>query len=179
MTFWKICAAWCLVLLSVVALRVGAGGPAPAERGPSMPEVGTRLQLDGGLVDADGREIEAVADSGLTVYLITSTGCAACQRELLNDYPTRVPTLAEAGHEFRWVTMTSAPADDDWFMARVPDDAAVIIDTQGFVRGQLRVGVTPSVLVLNSDSTVVGAFSPSREWPVDAGTLAAIGGAAK
>jgi hypothetical protein len=152
----------------------GSGVTNMPDLSSTMPAIGETIELPATVSTLSGEIIPSLSRSSRTIYLVTSTGCAACQREL----PTfgDLLLLAESkGFATRMLVLPGAPADDDWFLARVPQSANVVLDSAEIAKTILRTRGTPSVVIMDEDGVVAGIYSPSREWPITAALLDQLG----
>jgi hypothetical protein len=141
-----------------------------------MPSVGERVELPTTLTTQAGEVIPAIVKDRKTFFLIISTSCPVCQREVVTHYPSLLPMVEANGFALRMVAIPSSPVDDEWFFERIPPETRLVLDTLGIARNALRVRVTPSVVIVASDGTVEAVFSPSREWPITEELLAQLDG---
>ena len=138
-----------------------------------MPTIGEAVDLPPTFGTIDGRVVPALGRVGSTFILVTSVGCPVCQREL-SSYPGLLRMARESGFTTRMlVRPTQSAEENQWFLERVPDDAAVVWDTLRVASSILQVRVTPSAVIVTSDGIIKQVFHPSREeWPVTADMLA-------
>lgn len=170
--FWRVCTVWALALGTFVVVRPYFAGPVVQVTSESMPLIGETVDLPSSLGTIDGRTISALGESGSTFFLVTWVGCSVCKREL-TSYPELLRMASASGLTTRMLILPTQSAEENrWFLDRVPDDAAVVWDTLQVASSNLRVRVTPSVVVVTSDGVVQAAFHPSEgRWPITADML--------
>ena len=164
--FWKTCSVWVLLLGSIFVVRPFLPYKAVREFPAPLPALGEQVEVPQTLLTISGEEIPALSEKGGTFFLVTSSGCPACKREL-STYGELLRMVEGHGLTARMLVLPGgSPEDTEWFFDRLPVGAKVVFDTLGFSLSGLQVGLTPSVVVLGPDGRVTGAFAPPRDWPV-------------
>ena len=171
--FWRICAVWALVLVTVLVARPYLSERIVQVESGFMPSIGDAVSLPSTFRTTDGRIVPALGRVGSTFILVTWVGCPICKREL-NSYPGLLQMAGESGFTTRMlVAPTQSEEDNKWFLDRVPGDAAVVWDTLQIASSILQARVTPSIVIVTSDGVIEEVFYPSGgEWPVTTKMLA-------
>ena len=117
--------------------------------------------------------LPALGEEGSTFILVTWAGCPACRREL-SSYSELLKMARASGFTTRMLVAPAQATDDNqWFLDRIPGDAAVVWDTLQVGSSILQARVTPSIVIVTSDGVVEAVFHPSGgEWPVTVDMLA-------
>lgn len=169
--FWKTMTIWGLALISLIVARPYFQPSLREVAAPRMPTVGDTLTLPDSVRTIAGDTIPTLAATRKTMFLINWAACEPCKRGL-PSYPELLSSARRHAFETRVVVIAATKSENDWFLDRLPGGFPVILDSTGFGRRALRVGTTPSVLILGKDAVVEAAFSPFRDWPVTEDLLA-------
>lgn len=172
--FWKVCAVWALFLGSIVVIRpmIGASQPRSTSQPVPMPAQGDKVDMPANVQTTSGATIPTLsADTAETLFLVTWTGCAICKRDL-PTFGDLLSSAQAAGIAVRMLVTPGTPADNEWFLDRVPEGDVVVFDTMQLALSGLKAMVTPSVVIVSSKGVVDAAFSPSSgKWPLDEATF--------
>lgn len=167
--FWKVCGVWALLLVAVALGRPQL--PLRAvfldrylPRDSILPATGDQLTLPATLTTTTGDEIPTLSAEGPTLFLVLAAGCPACKRGLAH-FPEWIRGWEAAGLVPRTLLLPGSEEDTASFLAGLATDAHVVLDTSRVALSRLRARVTPSVVLVAADGSVVAAFSPDDEWP--------------
>lgn len=165
--FWRICAVWALLLGSFWVVRphlFRATMRAVEQRTPSSTE---QLQIPRSVLTISGTRIQTLSRDRPTFFLVTSAGCPACKREL-PTYGDQLEMAKREGLEIRMLVIPGTSQETEWYLERVPLGVPVVLDTMRLAISNLRSGLTPSIVMVRPDGTVIDSFSPPVDWPVTA-----------
>lgn len=139
-----------------------------------LPAQGNILALPDSMKALSGEAVPSVEGQKLTMFLVIGAGCPVCRRDLSQYYPDLIGLAQEFDLASRMIVLPASREEDAWILEHVEADWIVVLDFEKRITTALGVKVTPTVVVLEPNGSVVAAYAPAHGWPVTREMLGAI-----